>query len=289
MKLQTIEIIVLVDNCAKTKKLQSEHGIAYWIKTKDSLILFDTGQGVALPGNSQRMRISFSQCRAIVFSHGHYDHTGAAEFALKMCPEALVYIHPDVMKTRYGFKPGHPVKSIGIPLVMRQALNRARKRIRWVRRPVQIANGIWATGPIPRVSSFEDVGGNFFNNFACTKKDTITDDQAVWVETDQGLIVLLGCGHSGVVNTLDYISKLTNRAPIFAVLGGMHLLNVSRRRLTQTVCALKRYRIRWILPGHCTGDIAMNYLKQKFKSSFRKLFVGMQFPFVQKIKSRCSV
>ena len=170
MKLGKIKITILADNFSKNKEYKAEHGIAYWIQAKGFSILFDTGQGLAFPANARRLKIPLRQCQAIAVSHGHYDHTGGLAFALKMCPEAFVYLHPDVMKARYGFKPGHPVRSIGIPLLMKRALNRAKKKIRWIRKPVEITAGIWTTGPIPRISSFEDTGGNFFNDRACKKK-----------------------------------------------------------------------------------------------------------------------
>ncbi len=278
MNLNKVKITVLADNSVKDRKFKSEHGIAYWIETGDASVLFDTGQGTAFPVNAKLLKIPLKQCHAIAISHGHYDHTGGLAFALKTCPNALIYLHSDAMKRRYGFKWGHPVKSIGMPPLVRYALREKAKRIRWVRKPVEIANGIWATGPIPRMSGFEDTGGNFFIDRACQEKDLITDDQAIWIPTNLGLIVLLGCGHSGVINTLDYISKLTHREPVYAVLGGMHLLNASSDRLKRTVNALKHYDVRWIIPGHCTGDVAMEYLKRNFKKQFRKMYAGMRFP-----------
>ena len=105
------------------------------------------------------------------------------------------------------------------------------------------------------------------------------DDQAIFFETKQGLVVLLGCAHAGVVNTLDYISKLTGEKSIYAVIGGMHLLNASPIRIASTIETFKKYRVQKIVPLHCTGQKAMEDLKNTLGDKYLFLSAGGRVSF----------
>lgn len=110
------------------------------------------------------------------------------------------------------------------------------------------------------MSSFEDTGGNFFLDVDGKILDLISDDQALWLKTSKGLVVVLGCAYSGVVNTLNYISKLTGACTFHAVIGGMHLGKVGLERWTATAETLTRYEVSLVVPMHCTGTQAATFL-----------------------------
>jgi 7,8-dihydropterin-6-yl-methyl-4-(beta-D-ribofuranosyl)aminobenzene 5'-phosphate synthase len=117
-----------------------------------------------------------------------------------------------------------------------------------------------ATGPVPRVTDFEDTGGPFFLDAACQVPDPLLDDQALYFESPKGTVVLLGCAHSGVINTLRYIRQLTGGRPVHAVMGGMHLVSASEQRLNRTIHELREMGIRHLGPAHCTGRTATTAL-----------------------------
>jgi 7,8-dihydropterin-6-yl-methyl-4-(beta-D-ribofuranosyl)aminobenzene 5'-phosphate synthase len=119
--------------------------------------------------------------------------------------------------------------------------------------PVEVADGLFATGAIPRTTELEDVGGRFFLDPECQRPDLLPDDQALFFESRDGLVVLLGCAHAGVINTLRHIESFTGSKRIFAVLGGMHLLHASEERLQFTLQELERRGMRMLVPLHCTG------------------------------------
>ncbi|MEA3241940.1 MAG: MBL fold metallo-hydrolase [Pseudomonadota bacterium] len=107
----------------------------------------------------------------------------------------------------------------------------------------------------------------------------LLDDQALYVETSEGLIVLLGCGHSGVINTLEYIQKLSGGKPIHAVIGGMHLLRATPERLAFTGSSLSRMQVQYLAPNHCTGLEAVCYFKNRFPDAFHESRVGASHAF----------
>ncbi|GAI24289.1 unnamed protein product, partial [marine sediment metagenome] len=263
---KTISITVLVENTVNFQDLKAEHGLSFWIETEDGNILWDTGQTVLLVNNAQKLGIPLHSTNHIVLSHGHYDHTGGLLEVLKMAPHARVYGHPDLFVQRFVKKRNavYSVEPVSSPMVKDIVKERCESLI-LSPDPVEILPGIFSTGEIPRKTGFEDTGGDFFLDIECTKRDPIIDDQALYIESSQGIIVILGCAHSGVVNTLNYISKLTRQGKIFAVFGGMHLLRASKERLEATADAFARYDVQVIGPCHCTGLKAITHISHVFQ------------------------
>ena len=112
----------------------------------------------------------------------------------------------------------------------------------------------------------------------CTRGDLLTDDQAMFFESADGTVVLLGCAHAGVINTLHYITELTDNRPISAVMGGMHLLNASPERIDRTVESLRRFDVDLLGPSHCTGMAAITQLWMAFvgtSASNAQMFSGV--------------
>ena len=281
---KTISITVLVENTVSRQNLKAEHGLSFWIETKDGNILWDTGQSVLLVNNAQKLGIPLHSTSHIVLSHGHYDHTGGLLEVLKMAPHARVYGHPDMFIERFSRyeKAPNSIKTISMPFV-KHIIEKRCDSLVLSADPVEILPGIFTTGEIPRKTDFEDTGGDFFLDIACIKRDPIIDDQALYIESSQGIIVILGCAHSGVVNTLNYVSELTPQEKIFAVLGGMHLLRASKERLEATSDAFARYDVRVIGPCHCTGLKAITYLRSRFPDRSVECSTGSRFTFGRKI------
>jgi 7,8-dihydropterin-6-yl-methyl-4-(beta-D-ribofuranosyl)aminobenzene 5'-phosphate synthase len=123
---------------------------------------------------------------------------------------------------------------------------------------------LWVTGPVPRENTFEDTGGPFFVDATCQIRDPLEDDQALFFDTDEGTVVLLGCAHAGIVNTLSYIRQLTEERPIAVVLGGMHLLSASPERIAHTLEYLAALGKPRLGPAHCTGLKAFVGLWSRF-------------------------
>ena len=281
---KTISITVLVENTVGRQDLKAEHGLSFWIETEDGKLLWDTGQSGLLINNAQKLGITLNLLKHIALSHGHYDHTGGLLEILKMAPHAHVYGHPDLFVQRFikNRTAVYSVEPVSSPMEKDIVKERCESLVLSLD-PVEILPGIFTTGEIPRETSFEDTGGDFFLDVACTKRDPIIDDQALYIESSQGIIVILGCAHSGVVNTINYVSKLTRQENIFAVLGGMHLLMASKERLEATADAFARYDVQIIGPCHCTGLKAITYLRSRFPDRFVECSTGSRFTFGRKV------
>jgi len=269
--MKNVRITVIVDNHAEPP-LIAQHGLAFWVETHDARILFDTGQGRALLPNAGRLGIDLRTVQHIVLSHGHYDHTGGLAEVLDLAPDAVIHLHPDALHPKHSRQPAPPHRSIGMPERVASLL-RSRAGVISTAAPTAIAHDVMATGQIPRVNPLEQAAGDFFLDEECTAPDMLLDDQALFIDTPRGIVVLLGCAHSGVMTTCEYVRALTGKR-IRGIIGGMHLLNASEERLEATLHALQQLSPEFIAPCHCTGDQAVGRVKDALPEAFRPCRVG---------------
>jgi 7,8-dihydropterin-6-yl-methyl-4-(beta-D-ribofuranosyl)aminobenzene 5'-phosphate synthase len=250
------KITIVVDN--KTGEgLVSEHGLSLWIETGGKRILFDTGQGPALESNARALGIDVAAADILVLSHGHYDHTGGISRVVERAPNVDIYCHPGVIQPRYAIRDGK-AKSVGMPPGAGEALEQLpSERLHWVQEPLMLTETIGLTGPVPRLTSYEDTGGPFYLNPEGARPDLIEDDLALWIQTDQGLVVCMGCAHAGLINTLHHIRDVTEGARIRAVIGGFHLLTAGHERMARSIFALRLLAPDMLVPCHCTGESAV--------------------------------
>jgi 7,8-dihydropterin-6-yl-methyl-4-(beta-D-ribofuranosyl)aminobenzene 5'-phosphate synthase len=263
-----VRITKLVDN-ELPHPLISEHGLSLWIEYAGRNILFDTGQTDAIIKNAELLDIDLSKTDIIVLSHGHYDHTGGLKAVLEIAPNAIIYMHPDAPKVRYGCRPGKKAKDISMPddACQKVAEMAAKNRVVYSTTRPQLLHGkLMVTGTIPRITDYEDVGGPFYLDKAAQTPDPLNDDQAIYIDLPKGLLVIVGCAHSGIVNTLDFIHTLTGQQKIYTVIGGMHLAKASQARIEKTIKAFKEYDVQKIIPLHCTGQGALEHLTDAFES-----------------------
>lgn len=259
-----IRIILVVENNTP-EGLISEHGFSAWIEVGDMHFLFDTGQGSALQHNAHRLGIELGQAEALILSHGHYDHTGAIPAFLAENSSATVLYGKGANVRRFSCHPNQPPKPVGISDDVIYALNQLppERRIE-LDAPRYFAPGIGLTGPIPRLTLFEDTGGPFYLDENKKQPDLINDDLSLWFETTQGLVILTGCCHSGLINTVSYIRLITGIDRVHGIIGGLHLLNASIERLEATLRFLAEIQPDFLVPCHCTGTHVAELLLQKF-------------------------
>ncbi len=272
-------ITVLVENHAQGRGLLAEHGLSYWIEIKGRYLLFDTGQGLVLSSNAERLGVSLNLADAIILSHGHYDHTGGVDSVLQVAPHLKVYGHQAVLAPKYARGSDGSCHDCGMPLPAKEAIRECGDRFINTERPTEIVDGLFATGEAPRRTEYEDTGGPFFTDPKCGNADPLLDDQAVIFDASRGTVVLLGCAHAGIINTLEYVRELTHGRRIHAVMGGMHLVAASRERMDRTISALRQFEVECLYPAHCTGFAATADLWNAFPGKCFQCMVGTTMEF----------
>jgi 7,8-dihydropterin-6-yl-methyl-4-(beta-D-ribofuranosyl)aminobenzene 5'-phosphate synthase len=296
---ELMAVTVLVENTAWGREVLGEHGLAFWIEkgpgpeggssqSPDSLengdatrVLLDTGQTPhVLFHNARILGVDPSSADAVALSHGHYDHAGGMEEVLRGGREPALFLHPGVTVRRYSRQKNGQVQEIGIPPALdSEFLSSHSSTLTWGDGPTAVTDWMRLTGTIPRITEFEDTGGDFYLDRDCRIPDPIEDDQAAFFPTPQGSVILLGCGHAGIVNTMLRVRELTDGAPIHAVVGGMHLASASQDRLHQTVKALRAMDVKLIAPAHCTGPRAQARLASEFPDRWKPCHVGLRLEF----------
>ena len=272
--MSTIRLTVVVDNRA-AEGLVAEHGFALHLETPEGNILLDTGQKDALMPNLAALAIDPGKVSRLVLSHGHYDHTGGVAELLSLNRDIELYLHAAVFQPRYSLDGTLP-KIVKMPLkAMEAVMHHSDSRTHWLTKPVAISNCIGITGPIARKSEFEDTGGSFFLDPEGREVDIIKDDIAMWLHGPGGLVVCVGCCHSGLVNTLNHIVARTGENRIATVIGGLHLLHASSARLEKTVEALRRFEIGRIVACHCSGDDAVRFLQDNLDTEVTTGYAGL--------------
>ncbi|MFH2046152.1 MAG: MBL fold metallo-hydrolase [Pseudomonadota bacterium] len=273
-----IKVTILVDNRA-AEGLLAEHGLSLWIETGKERILFDTGMGGALASNADTLGVDLGLTDILVLSHGHFDHTGGVCRVLENSQNVAVYCNPAVMKNRYVIRDGK-ARQINIqPDSMKAVLNLPPQNINWISQTLLINENIGIVCPIPRATSYEDTGGAFYLDPQGLYEDLIDDDLALWIKTKKGLVVFVGCCHSGLINILNHISRLNKGQKILSVIGGFHLLHADKKRIDMTISALQSFLPIDLHPCHCTGDDAMKELKTAFEDHVKPGYAGAKYSF----------
>ena len=263
-----VRITTLSENTANYGYI-AEWGLSILVEVEGARILMDTGLSFSAVHNAQLMGIDLSTIDHIVLSHGHADHSGGLRDVLKIKGEVEVIAHPDIWVPKYVRRDGEPREQyIGMPFT-REELESLGARFKLVREPVHITEQVMTTGEIPMSSAYEEIGNNLFVKKAgMLHPDPLADDLALIIDTDFGLVVILGCAHRGIINTLRHAQNLTGKEVVYAAIGGTHLFRASEERLEKTIADLREIGIQRLGVSHCTGFRASARLAREFEDIF---------------------
>ena len=285
------EIVILVDDYAgyNVRSLLGQHGLSILIRVLEEsgkyyTVLFDVGQdSTALLHNSKLLGVDLSSVDVVALSHRHYDHTGGIVGVFKSIGRRVPLVaHPDVLKPAIVIDDSRVDLDAGLPCSASELSELSNLVL--VKTPMQLAPSIWWLGEIPRTTSYEkepkwsytvDSDGRLV-------KDPLKDDTGLAVVVEgYGTVVIAGCSHSGIVNIVDYASKVTGETPK-AVIGGLHLVDASDDVIEKTVSDLQKLGVEEVHVGHCTGLKAEAILAGKYGDKFRKIFSGYKIVFESK-------
>lgn len=262
-----VRITTLSENTANYGYL-AEWGLSILVEVNETRILMDTGLSFSAVHNAQLMGIDLSTIDCIVLSHGHADHTGGLREVLKIKGEVEVVAHPKIWAAKHVQRNKEGVQYNGIPF-LREELESRGARFKLVREPVHITEQVMTTGEIPMLSGYEEVEDNLFVKEAgMLHPDPLADDLALVIDTDFGLVVILGCAHRGIINTVRHTQNVTGKELVYAAIGGTHLFRASEERLEKTIADLREIGIQRLGVSHCTGFHASARLAQEFEGIF---------------------
>jgi 7,8-dihydropterin-6-yl-methyl-4-(beta-D-ribofuranosyl)aminobenzene 5'-phosphate synthase len=258
--------------------LLAEHGFSVLVEASEDseshTILMDFGiSKIGVPHNLNVLEIDLDRIEAFIISHGHHDHIGAIVEvlgALSKKPRPVV-VHPDAfLSTRFHKFPDG--RQVPIPGLKKGLIEETGNEIIEGRYPVLLASDyVLALGEIPRITDFEKgMPSAYYQQGGEIYKDNIMDDKGIVLDIkDKGLIVITGCGHSGIINTIRHAQKITGVEKIYAVMGGFHLTGpYFESIISRTIEEMKKFSPKLIVPCHCTGWKAISEFEKVFPEAF---------------------
>jgi 7,8-dihydropterin-6-yl-methyl-4-(beta-D-ribofuranosyl)aminobenzene 5'-phosphate synthase len=272
-----MKVTILCENTVGHRVGLGEHGFSVLIETDHGNYLFDTGRGESVIKNSLELNKDLRTIKKIFLSHGHFDHTGGLPEVLKLRGRVDVHAHPNAFLDRVHVVEENGKQSkrfVGIPF-KRTYLESLGANFILNKDFLQVEEGMFLTGEVPRKTSFEKLDPKLFvETDGKTHPDVFLDDQSLILNTERGLLVVLGCAHSGVVNILNHVISKTGKDKFYAIVGGTHLDFLAPEQLEESIKALRKIHIERIGASHCTGMRGGFRLQQEFGDRFFYGHVG---------------
>jgi 7,8-dihydropterin-6-yl-methyl-4-(beta-D-ribofuranosyl)aminobenzene 5'-phosphate synthase len=296
--IEEVEIHILADGNVQLGKVIGEAGFAALVKVTydDNSVfqfLFDTAGGTpTLEHNVKVMKERFdrdlSSIEIIILSHGHWDHVAGVMKVINMIENPVpVLCHPDALLHKVFTEESGKKHEIGIHEYYNESDLETKTQVIVTKEPYIVADGIMTTGVVPRTNDFEKLTGNLQKivtlRDGIETPDLIEDDlSTIFHLKDGSIVILTGCCHAGVVNTTEYASSLTGSSSIVGIVGGLHLHDASKQRLTKTIEHLGQYPLTTVGACHCTGLKGRAALMYAFEDSFKNIGAGSVLKFKSK-------
>tara|TARA_B100000767_G_C19741725_1_gene526507 strand:+ start:513 stop:1439 length:927 start_codon:yes stop_codon:yes gene_type:complete len=251
-----------------------EWGFSAIIEVDDQRILFDTGsrENTVLQ-NANELNIDLNNIKNVFLSHNHKDHTGGLinlrnkypnSFAEAHVGEGIFYSRPSpIGKEHYILNNKEIIQNIGVKFISHS-------------KPSQIIPGVWTTGKVPRIYDEKNWSklGKMVDPIVGEVEDVIPEDQSLFFDTENGIVLISGCGHAGLANTLEYIKTIIPDRPIYKILGGFHLLKLDKEKLKWTAGKMKDAGVKYFVGAHCTGINSTYAIRNFMNLSPNNVLVG---------------
>lgn len=272
-----IRITILCENLVGRLVGLGEHGFSVFIETEGGNYLLDTGGGRSILENSLDMNKDLRTLKKIFLSHGHGDHTGGLPHVLKLRGRVDTHAHPLLFTDRVSLskEKDREVRRFAGMIYKRSYLEFLGANFILNSDFTEVEKGLFLTGEVPRQTAFEKGDHRLFREIeGKLTPDLLPDDQSLILDTEKGLVLILGCAHSGIINVMNHVMHKMNRDHFYAVLGGTHLDFLTPEQLEQSIASLKKMNIVKIGVSHCTGMRAASRLQQEFGERYYYGYVG---------------
>lgn len=259
----TVHITTLSENSAQLGFI-AEWGLSILIETDECKVLLDIGMGSSAVYNAQLLGIDLSSLDAIILSHAHLDHTGGLRDILKRVRKQIqIVAHPDIWQSKY-VQFGELERYAGMPWI-KEDLEALGAVFNLSSEPVQISTSIMTTGEITMTTDYETIDDRLMvmvNNQLVPY--ILNDELSLIVRTKDGVALITGCAHCGIVNTIRHIQQITGGEYIHTIIGGRHLHVASQERINKTAAELMELGLQRLGVSHCTGFNASVTLANMF-------------------------
>jgi len=254
-----------------------EWGFAALVEADGNRILVDTGaRPQTVLANARELKVDLSNVKDVILTHNHEDHTGGLltlrnEF-MKTNPAALSRVH--VAKGIFYSRPGKDGEGNSM-IATRKEYEATGGTFVEHDQAVELFPGAWLTGPVPRPFPERNwsVSGEVVTP-AGKVEDTIPEDQSLVLNSPQGLILVTGCGHAGIINTLTFAEKEFPKTPVLAVVGGVHLFPATETQVDWTADKMKEFGLSYFVGAHCTGIDSVFRIRQRLGLTRKSAVVG---------------
>jgi len=272
------------------KSIHAEHGLAYYVETvvngKASACMFDYGlDPLGVMNNIALLGLDVGKANAFSLSHGHFDHWMGAVSILKQNQSRIAggtpfYVGEEAFARRYSLRPG-TTEAADIGQLRKEDIEALGLKVVEVKNPLQIIPGAYFTGNIERVTTYEKVPPSLLiKRGEKPEPDDFRGEQALFFNVKgKGLVVLSGCAHAGIVNTVKHAQKIAGTDKIHAVMGGFHLINAKPAVIQNTVADIKAMKPDHVVPTHCTGFEAIVAFSREMPNEFIINTAGTQYTF----------
>lgn len=268
---------------------QAEHGLSILVKVESGgeshTVLLDTGHNkTSVLFNMEKLHVDPNLIESIIISHAHMDHNGALLPLIdKISEKPSIIVHPIAFNSPRFLKDSEGNKRYFPRVLVREELEKSEADLVVTDAPTLIANDMVAvTGEVERITDFEKGMPNHFIEIeGKAEKDSIKDDQAIIINLrGRGLVLVSGCSHAGIINTLVFAQKITGVSKVYGVLGGFHLTGkLPEHVIDKTVDEMRKIDPNVIVPMHCTGWNSIKRIEAEFPDAFVLNSVGTKYIF----------